>query len=107
MAKYICRLWTTSPASILKRASLKAGKIPSLGLIDENIPVGKIEDAGPTELLRATPSSRPQLPADLESDGGLSGSGRHCQQKTMLSLQDCLNRAVDSDLLVVAFALVN
>ena len=64
------------------------------GLIDEDVPVGKEQDA----LLQP---SLPQSPDDLESRVRLPGSGRHDQQHSVLSQRDGLDRAVDGVELVV------
>ena len=78
---------------------------PVLGLIDEDVAVGKIEDARAAILARAVPAGRPQLPANLEGDDRLAGAGRHGEQQAALALEDRLDRPVDRDLLVVALAL--
>ena len=76
-----------------------------LGIIDQDVAVGQVEDPGPAVLARAVPPRVPQLPADLEGHDGLAGAGRHGEQHAALALEDGLHGAVDGDLLVVARAL--
>ena len=79
-----------------------------LRLVDEDVAVGEVEDAGPAMLAGAVPAGVPQLPADLERDGGLAGAGRHREQQAPpVALEDGLDGAVDRDLLVVALALAD
>ena len=66
-----------------------------LGLVDQNIAIGKEEDA--FLLLRL-----PQPPDDLKRGVGLAGAGGHHQQHAILATCYGLNRAVDGIHLVVA-----
>ena len=50
----------------------------------------------------AVPAGRPELPADLEGDGGLARPRAEGEQRPLPALQRRLNGAVDGDLLVVA-----
>src|SRR5688572_8060953 len=51
-----------------------------LGIINQDVAVGKVEDLGTTVLARPVPAGIPQLPANLEGDNGLTRTGRHRQQ---------------------------
>ncbi|VVB69286.1 Uncharacterised protein [uncultured archaeon] len=73
-----------------------------LGIVDENVSVGKIEYPGPAMLSPGVPARLPELPADLEGHKGLARARGHGQKNSPLALQDGLNRPVDSDLLIVA-----
>ncbi len=44
----------------------------------------------------------PELPADLESDYCLSYTSGQSEKHSLFSLEDCMNRAVDCNLLVIA-----
>jgi hypothetical protein len=74
----------------------------SLGVVDQNVAIGEIEDARPPMVARAVPAGLGQLPADLERDHGLAGAGRHGEQDAPPALKNRLDAAVDRDLLVVA-----
>src|SRR5205807_500820 len=50
---------------------------PGHGIVDQDIAVGKVENARPAVPARAVPARRPQFPADLESDERLAGARRH------------------------------
>ena len=62
---------------------------------------------GRAVLARAVPAGSPELPANLEGDGGLAGAGGHREQQPRLALEDGLDGAVDGDLLVVPLALAD
>jgi len=78
-----------------------------LGLVDEDVPVGEVEDPGTAMLARSIPAACPELPADLERHRGLSRAGRHRHEQAAPAGQDRLYHAVDRDLLVVALALAD
>ncbi len=58
-------------------------------------------------LAGAIPASGPELPADLEGDGGLAGAGRHGDQQAPTASENALDHAIDGDLLVVALPLAD
>ena len=64
-------------------------------LVDEDVAVGKEEDA----FLAA---GLPQPPDDLERGVGLARAGRHDEQDAVLALGDGLDRRIDGIALVVA-----
>ena len=78
-----------------------------LGIVDQNIAVGEIENLRPAVLTRAVPAHVPELPADLESHRGLAGAGSHRQKNSFLALKNRLDYAVDGDFLVVTLAFAN
>jgi len=62
-----------------------------LGLIDQDVSVGEIQNARAAILACSIPARRPKLPADLEGNSGLSGAGRHrdeysCSALTIASI---------------------
>jgi hypothetical protein len=65
------------------------------GLIDQDVPIGQIQDAFLGLAL-------PQAPDDLERRVGLAGAGGHDQQHPVLATGDGFDRAVDGVELVVA-----
>ncbi len=74
-----------------------------LGIIDEEIAVGQIEDAGLAgRVALHVPLGFPKLPADLEGDEGLAGAGGHGEEHALLATQNGGKRAIHGDLLVVA-----
>ena len=79
-----------------------------LGVVHQDIAVGKKQDARLAMAVLPVPAGVPKLPADLEGDQGLAGSGGHAQKNAVTTLKYGLHDAVDRDLLVVAqrFALV-
>lgn len=85
----------------------KRGEDAIFWLIDEDVAVHKIEDARATVLADAVPARAPQLPADLEGDRGLAGSGGHGDQRSAIALQGALDRTVDRNLLIVPLAFSN
>src|SRR5262249_39123245 len=75
-----------------------------LGLINQDVSVGEIQNAGAAILACSIPARRPELPTDLEGNGGLSGAGRHRDEYTCSAFDDRFDHAIDRDLLVVALA---
>ena len=53
-----------------------------LGVIDQHVAVGQVENLGPAVLARAVPARRPELPADLEGHERLARAGGHRQSST-------------------------
>ena len=104
MAKYISRLLTGVAVFDLVAGLAEGGKGLVLGVVDQDVAVGQVENLGPAVFAGAVPPGRPELPADLESHHGLAGAGRHGEQDALLALEDGLDRPVDGDLLVVAGA---
>ena len=78
-----------------------------LRLIDEDVAVGKIEDARATVLTGAVPACTPQLPGYLEGNRGLAGARRHGEQHAPVAFQGTLDRTVDRNLLIVPLAFSN
>jgi hypothetical protein len=58
-------------------------------------------------LAGAVPARGPELPADLEGDGGLAGAGRHGDQQAPPASENALDHAIDGNLLVVALPLAD
>ena len=74
-----------------------------LGVVDQDVAVGEVEDARLAPLLAlGVPARRPEPPTDLEGDVGLAGAGGHREQDARLTLEHGLDGAVDRRLLVVA-----
>ena len=69
-------------------------EVVRLGLVDQDVAVGEEQDA-------LLDPGLPEPPDDLERGVGLAGAGRHDQQDAVLSVGDCLDRAVDGVELVV------
>lgn len=69
-----------------------------LGLIDQDVAVGQVQDS-------ALATGLSQFPHDLHGDEGLAGAGGHGDQDAPFTLDDGLHRPVDGDFLVVAWAL--
>ncbi len=67
----------------------------SLGLVDQEVPVGQIQDAFPAP-------GFPQPPGNLESHEGLARAGRQVDQNALLSRQHCIHGCIDGSLLVIA-----
>ncbi len=76
-----------------------------LGVIDQDVAVGEIEDLRATMFAGPVPTSVPKLPADLKRDGSLTGPGRHRQKHARLAGNDRFDRTANSDLLVITLAL--
>lgn len=73
-----------------------------LRIVDEDIAIGKKEDARFAVLAGAVPPSAPELPRDLIRYDRLARAGRHGEQHPRSSLKDRLHCSVDRELLVVA-----
>ena len=73
-----------------------------LRVIDEDIAVGEVENAGAAMLACSVPQGIRQLPANLKRDDRLAGAGRKREQHALLALQNGLHGQVDGDFLVVA-----
>ncbi len=81
----------------------EGGEDTVLGLVDEDVAVGEVKDAGAAVSAGQVPSGVPQLPADLERDQGLARAGGHGEQQALApALEHGLHGAVDGGLLVVA-----
>ncbi len=76
-----------------------------LGLIDEDVPVGEVEDPGAPMFTGAVPAGTPELPADLEGDRGLARARRHRDEHAAAPAEDGFDDAVDRDRLIVAVSL--
>ena len=74
---------------------LQRSKILLNGLIHQNVAVSQIEDF-------PLHSTFQQTIDDLECGVGLSGTGRHNQQKPLLSTGNGIHRAIDGNALIVA-----
>src|SRR5215213_7073567 len=73
-----------------------------LGFVHQNVAVGQVQDLRTPVFSGTVPASAPELPADLEGNDRLAGSGGHRQETASLPFQDRIHGAVDGDLLVVA-----
>jgi hypothetical protein len=76
-----------------------------LRVVDEDVAVGQVQDFRPAVFAVAVPQGIRELPADLKSDDGFAGAGRHRQQGAPASFQHGLDGAVDGEFLIVAGAL--
>ena len=83
----------------------EGGESLVLRVVDQDVPIGQVENPGLAVFAGRGSSGTPELPADLERDHGLAGAGCHGQQHPLLALEDRLDGAVDGDFLVVARAL--
>ena len=69
-------------------------EVVRLGLVDQDVAVGEEQDA-------LLDPGLPEPPDNLERGVGLAGARRHDNQNAILSVGDCLDRAVDGVELVV------
>jgi len=71
------------------------GEILLNGLVNENVPVGKIQDLFLHTAFQQTIYS-------LESNIRFAGAGRHDEKNSLLSSRNCIHGAVDSVPLIIA-----
>jgi len=76
-----------------------------LGIVNQDVAVGQVENPGTPVFAETVPAAIPKLPADLKCNHGLAGAGRHGQQHPSIPLKDGLHRSIDGDFLVIAWAL--
>src|SRR5205823_4393899 len=65
----------------LEAGFIKRSKVLVLGVVDEDIPIGKIENFRTAVGARPIPASIPELPADLEGDESFARSGGHGEEE--------------------------
>ena len=70
-------------------------------VVHEHVAVGEKEHLRPACGVPDVPAGGPELPGNLESDGGLPRSGAQRQQDALTPRDDGLDGTVDGDLLVV------
>jgi hypothetical protein len=74
-----------------------------LGVVDEEIAVGQVQDAGLAgRIALHVPLGFPELPANLEGNERFAGAGGHGQEYTFLTAHNSGEGAVHGDLLVIA-----
>ena len=71
-------------------------------VVHEDVAVGEKEHLRPARGALGVPAGGPELPGNLERNGGLPRSGAQRQQDALAPGDDSLDRTVDGDLLVVA-----
>ena len=77
-------------------------EVLGLRIVDQDIAVGEKEHLRPARGASGVPAGGPELPGDLERDGGLPRPGAQRQQDVPAPGDDSLDGTVDGDLLVVA-----
>jgi hypothetical protein len=89
---------------LLEASVTKGSEHFVFGIVDQNISVREIKNFRAAVFAIAVPTRVPQLPADLESNGGLAGACCHSEEDLLLSLQHGLDDPVDGNFVIVALA---
>ena len=71
-------------------------------IVDQDVAIGEIQNAGSTVLACAIPAGVPKFPADLKRHDRFASARSHCEQDARFALRDGLHGSVNGDLLVVA-----
>ena len=85
------------------RVSEDRPELPADWLVDEDVAVNEVEDAGLPP--RRRPLAGGQLPDDLKRDEGLSGPSSEREQDSLPARENRLERAFDRNALVVPWLL--
>jgi hypothetical protein len=80
----------------------KGSKYLVLGIVNQDIAVGKIEDLGAAVFTGGVPTGAPEFPTNLKGDNGLAGAGGHSEQNPLLPLHNGLHNSVNGDFLIIA-----